>query len=802
MKYHSIVYLPDFCSGRINGLPRSCFLPTWDWDHYSVAFPMPSIRPLLFLLGWLAALSVAQARNNLATTGTATTNSSGDSAPQLAIDGKEDTAWQGVSPADRAVWVLVELPGHTEVKEVSFSLDLGAGDAPESFAVQKWMNGRWWELVKRDFDGEAEFTTELGKEALVDQVRFEFFGVDEVAVKEIGVYGQEYAADLSELRPVILNQSGFNRGAPKRFTVPDVADGTVFEVKNVRTGTVEFAGRITGQIGDFSSFNPATRDEYVVMVGEGSSFPFRIGPWWMERVSYRNSLEFMAGARHYIGTTQEIRTYSWEWRDGDFFNWAMQTLVAQYLSNPAAYDRMERTLDYVPNASFPADYQGLWGRLDPPAEDAPDIVKLIHWDADVKLSQLLEHEHQKAELAHFLHAFPFLSRWLPEQNFEVVYAYLRDVWEKPTVRPDSTTKYDLSEGHDLLAVKTKMGTNKGELPPGASVMPNLMMYEAARSRGEADAGKYFDAAYAQMEWMITNLDWEEPMSTKGQRMSEHLTMRAFAYFYHQYPERRPAGLREKVEAWAEVAIRRSDNLWDFRRFTDDAEWAPLGWNETGNILGFPAAAWAAKSVIESPAMRQRLDEIAWAHFDNGFGRNPLGRHSSYDGPREIEGVDLGWFNAHAGGIGLLEPVRFVFDGSPKAEHFPNHPELGNFGWTEGWVQFNIAFNASLALAAHDATTITIEPIGDSLIEIRLRAPLNFHEDVVDQVEVELVSTAGDSMSVVLTEESQFSEYLSARLTIEGRSLRQDNRRVAWRVGDVITASYGLGYLQKTASHRR
>ena len=288
----------------------------------------------------------------------------------------------------------------------------------------------------------------------------------------------------------------------------------------------------------------------------------------------------------------------------------------------------------------------------------------------------MEHEHQKAELAHFLYAYPYLKKWLPQQNFDVVYAYLKSIWSQSAVRETSTTKYDRSESHDLLALKTRMGTNKGELPPGASVIPNLMMFEVGKSQEESDARKYFEAAYRQMEWMIANLDWTDPMTTKGQRMSEHITMRAFAYFINEYPEEAPAGLREKVARWAEVALRRSNNLWDFRKYTDEAEWAPLGWNETGNILGFPAAAFAAKSMVKGEATRQRLTELAWAHFDSGFGRSPLGRHASYDGPREIEGVDLGWFHAHKGGIGLLESVPFVFDGSPQGRILPEPPGVG------------------------------------------------------------------------------------------------------------------------------
>ena len=229
--------------------------------------------------------------------------------------------------------------------------------------------------------------------------------------------------------------------------------------------------------------------------------------------------------------------------------------------------------------------KGKWGSLEPYDENAPDIVKLIHWDVDVKISQQLEHEHQKAELAHFLYAFPYLKQWLPQQNFEIVYNYLKEKWIKADVSKRSTSQYDKSPEHNLLSLKTKLGTTKGELPPGHSVIPNLMMYEVAKKQGEPDAGKYFNAAYQQMTWMIANLDWNNPLTTKGQRMSEHITMRAFAYFYHQYPNKRPKGLFEKVEKWAEIAISRSYNMWDFRKYTEDDDWVPAGWNETGKYIG-------------------------------------------------------------------------------------------------------------------------------------------------------------------------------------------------------------------------
>ena len=618
-------------------------------------------------------------------------------------------------------------------------------------------------------------------------------------VREFEIFGDQYIdSTVSEVKKILVNQSGYNLNKPKRFTAPEVPDHTAFSIRNLTTGKAVYHGNMQKEIGDFTAFNPLSGDEYVVSIDTFTSYPFRIGPYWLERVTYRNMIDFMAGARHYTGTTDKIRQLSWAWRDGDFFNWALQSLIAQFLSNPEAFKRMEKKISYKSNDSFSSEYKGKWGSLEPYHSNAPDIVKLIHWDVDVKISQQLEHEHQKAELAHFLYAFPYLKQWLPQQNFDMVYAFLKEKWAKPDVAEWSTSKYDQSPEHNLLSLKTKLGTTKGELPPGHSVIPNLMMYEVAKKQGESDADKYFKAAYRQMEWMIANLDWDDPLTTKGQRMSEHMTMRAFAYFHNQYPGRAPAGLYEKTVDWARVVIARSKNLWDFRKYTDDADWVPAGWNEPGNILGFPACALAAMSIIKDAKLNDALNRLVWSHFDNAFGRNPTGRHFSYDGPAEIEGVDLGWYSYHHGGVGLLEQVRFVFDGAPKTNHYPNHPEIGNLGWTEGWVQFNTAFNLSMAYLAFHDTQIELNGSDKKKLAIRLKAPINFNEKISDQIDLEVISSGGDTVKITLSEESAFSEYLSKKLQYKHKKVKRDDKVLQVKKNDIIKVSYGLGYFRKEA----
>ncbi len=557
--------------------------------------------------------------------------------------------------------------------------------------------------------------------------------------------------------PIYLNQSGFNLGAPKRFTAPTLGDGTPFQVVSSKSGKTLFKGIITNHIGDFSEFNPQSTDEFIVKAGGLSSFPFRIGHWWMERVTYQNAMDFMIESRHYFGNWKDTCQGSFGWRDDHHFAWELNTLVPQYLSNPEAYHRMPKKIFYQKR-------EGFNGALDPYPKDAPDIIKLIHHGADVIVTQKLMHELLKEQLAFFLYAWPWIKHYLPKQNYNVVADYAFSNWRNE--EKDREYPYDKSQGHNILALKTKIGTTKGELPPGHTVLPNLLLYEVAKREQRADAEDYFKAAYNQVEWMIDSLDWSDPLVTKGQRMSEHVTMTGLAHMLRHYPKRAPSGLADKIRLWKQVAISRSNNMWDFRKLSD-SEWVPSGekktmWNEPGNVIGFPACALAAIGATPNDPQNQRLYELVWSHMDNAFGRNPTGRHFSYDAPREIEGCELGWYSFHKDGIGRLEDTRFVFDGAPKKEHYPYNPEAGNPGWSEGWVNFNVAFNLSLAYMAHDAIRIK-GSWSNGQLDMRLKAPLNFDYNKQETVQVQIHFDDGSTRTVRLNEDSNNDAFFSGNL---------------------------------------
>ena len=704
--------------------------------------------------------------------------SSQPAAAAQAADGSPASAWTSAA-TDGQPWLEIDLTASQRLHGLHL-FSGGEGVPPvDGCSVQYWERGSWQDIPSAQiegntaaalavlFDGTVEVTTDRLRLRLTP-AKGGVVRVGEVVVwpASAGAVPAIVAEPASAKAPkgakpakvdvplIYLNQSGFNLGKPKRFTAPTLADGTPFIVRPATGGPAVAQGTIQGRIGDFSSFDPQGSAEYVVEAAGLTSVPFRIGMWWLERVTYQNAVDFMIDSRHYLGTHRKPCKGSFGWRDDHHFGWELNTLVPQWTSNPSAYERMPVQVRY----EAPANKE-LWGALAPYPAEAPDIVKLIHWGADVLVTQQRTHEFLKAQLAYFLYAWPSLSTRLPAQNYQVVRDYALANWEKSTA--DGKYPYDESKDHNLLALKTHIGNTKGAYPPGFSVEPNLLMYAVAKRDGLPNPERFLQAAKAQAEWMVAKLDWNEPQITKGQRMSEFVTMTGLGRFLSDYPQQAPAGLKDSINAWAKVIVRRSDNLWDFRKLKDGdgkGTWTPMDpsspqkWNEPGNVVGLPAAIYAALPHITDAETRKRLEVIAFAHFDNMFGRNPSGRHFDHRAPQEIEGVETGWYSRLPGGIGQLEKARFVLDGSPKDPLYPYQPEVGNIGWTEGWVQFNTPFNLGLAYLAQTESSLRAVREGARL-RITLEAPLNFDAAKAETATVQVTVGGGEARRVALTEAS-------------------------------------------------
>ncbi|MER7336115.1 MULTISPECIES: hypothetical protein [unclassified Micromonospora] len=604
-------------------------------------------------------------------------------------------------------------------------------------------------------------------------------------------------------QPVLANQSGYNLGQTKRFTAPRAADGDRFRVVDA-AGGIRHEGTVHGQVGDFTAFDPVDTGPYTLVVegaaGVGRSVPFGIGADWMERVSYRRAIGFMTDARCYHGDFSRM-TYGGTdpencylgvgWRDSHQMSFELPSLVDMYLANPSAFAQIKD-----PDAR----YVGLPAQL--PA-DTPEIVRLIHWAVEVYLGGRVNHTLLKEQLAAFLYAYPWLADHIPREVYERARDYLFPIWDDEA--KDRFAWYDTTpHTADLLQVYTQVGSGKGELPPGHSVWPNVMMYEVARREGRADADRYLAAARAQATWLVEHLDVADPTVTKGQRQGEHHLITGLARLLERHPDQAPPGTRDFVRNWAEVVAERSDNLWDFRRYSADRWTIPSFTgggsasdpNETGNVAGFAAPALAAARVLGDDPLAARLRQLAVAHVDNIFGRNPTGRHASHRGATPqwgFEGVERGWFSEFQGGAGRLQGCRGVLDGSPKDAHYPYHPGVGDIGHSEGWVTCNAAWNVALAWRAVDATTVrVVDAAGtprDRVPEgtraaVRLTAPLNLDVAALNRAEVHVRVGERAPRRLVAVQDAPNATTYTAEL---------DLAALGATLGDTVTVSYGFGY---------
>lgn len=760
------------------------------------------MKKIAFLFSLLSVGCVLFAQDNLARNQkvkVSTELTAASTKASAIVDGliAEQSQWE--CAADKPAWIVLPFSKTVTLGGIHIYFGNSKYKPVEEFKVEYARNGKWELIPSANITGNKFDAVAIAFDATVDVVtdslKITFIKTKDVnyIVRELCAWpvyrlgipalGAEVTGYVGKKEPYVpkiyINQSGFNIGKPKRFTAPLLDDGTAFKIVEVGKNEPLFRGVITKNSGDFTSFDPISEKEYVIVADTFKSFPFRIGQWWIERVTYQDAMDFMIDSRHYVGNYTKKCSGTYSWRDDSHFGWELHTLVPQYLSHPEAYLRMPKQVKYQATTDTT-----LWGKMLPYDESAPDIVKLMHWGADVIVSQKLMHEHFKGQLAYFLYAWPYIKQWLPQQNYDIVKEFALKIWQLDTV--DQKYAYNESPGHNMLALKTRIGSTKGALPPGASVIPNLMMYEVAKRDNMKDAAIYFDAAYKQVEWMVQKLDWNDPMTTKGQRMSEFITMTSLAYMLKQYPDRAPAGLKAKMDAWADVVIRRSDNMWDFRKLDDKDQWCPTGtspqhWNEVGNLVGFPAAVLSMIEFVDSKSKAERLMQIAFAQLDNSFGRNPCGRHCSFDAVAEVEGVDLGWYHQHPGGIGQLEDARFVLEGSPKNAHYPYHPERGDIGWTEGWVSFNVAYNLSLTYMAAYDTEFTTQKEGKYSI-VRLKVPHNFDYNKAETIVVDLTDAKGRISKLTLVEESVNSPYFSAKIKTPAKK---------------STVSYGLDYFKKS-----
>jgi hypothetical protein len=708
---------------------------------------------------------------------------SGDGGP--AIDGENfATSWVSANTsADH--WLELRFVATEAIRRVV----LVKGNNFSNYQIQTW-NGTGWNnanVTRSGGSNQVEVIT-LNPAIATSRLRLYVSSGTQVSLREIQVF-------RDDPQPIFVNQSGYETNRPKRFTAPLTGNGIQFTVTTAVDTTPLFSGTITDGVGDFSTFNPVNPGPYVIRIGTATSVPFGIGPYWIQRVSLQPAINFMVDVRCRNGNATGISPAGAlcgtgvAWRDSHQFSFELNTLIAMYASNPDAYSTIRMPVQ--------ASYTGLRQTL---PSNTPEIVRLIYWAVEVYLQGDVNHTLLKEQLAYFVYAYPgLLDAYIPVEVYIEARDYLFANWGN-TAR-DRWNWFDITHTADLFQVYTVIGTGKGSFPPGHSIIPNLLMYEVAVREGRTDAPNYFIAAYNNAAWIMANLSPSDVTVTKGQRMSEHLLIPSLVYFQHEYPSTAPSGIVAYVDQWTNTMIARSQNYWDFRRYSDNA-WTIPSYNEPGNVAGFPASALAAASIVSTPANAGRLRQLAVAQIDNVFGRNPYGRHFSANATRDFEGVELGWFSEYSGGAGSLNNARGVFDGAPQSDQYPFNPHIGP-GYTEGWVAFNTAWNITLAYLAWEDTSLWVyDPntnaqmssvMPGQTLGIQLRAPLNFNYSTAETGQVTIRSTGGDILHLTVNEISITDLTFANTVQVQSGSVNTADAILQASPGEFLEVTYGYQY---------
>ncbi len=717
---------------------------------------------LLALLG-CSSLTCAAEEANLAKGAKITSSSARPGNPAAAVaDGlaADDSRWLATQE-DPAPWVEMTFPKPAIIGVVDVFSGWEKEPGLDGFDLTFEVDGKPVSTPHGKVRGLTENAkrVEVGLEN-VTKMRLTLAKPGPARIREIAIYEDKVTTLGSGLKGLTLpistvdrsihqiavNQVGYETLKPKRFTAPLSPDGTEFSLRAANAPAVFFSGKIQGGIGNFSAFRPkesATR--YVIEVRGGSlkdgiSDPFLIRPNLYQEQFWQAAADFLIDSRSAVGTHPSAYGGS-SWRDGTYYDAMIPSLVLFYLADPKRAEAMPKQIDWAadkkrvsaPDFKFNGKDPGAKGFMKPvlayyeleaPAADAPDVVKMIHWGAGFYLVNPQTHDPSKdpdkakihaqtvEQVAYVVWAWPALKQWLPESFYQKCRDFCFANWTpslgiSPWWEPKTYLKpEDLAEGNPMGGL---LHPYKGRHAPGHSIVPNLLMHEVAKREKRDDAKLYLDAAVMQAEWCVKNLDWNDPRTTKGHRMSEHRTIPNLVWMLQKYPEQAPAGLKEKINAWADVVLSRSENMWDYRRYDMQDHWSVPKLNDVGNLLSFPACATAASWVMDDPAKKARLEEISSATIDHVFGRNPRLAAAPADPSMGFPEVERGWPVHYKKDVcARLELCRGSISSAPGSEMFPFQPE-GSARHPEGWVNYGAAWCISLSYLKFDDSKTTPAP---------------------------------------------------------------------------------------------
>lgn len=731
-------------------------------NHSSISYPFQIL--LFSILAVLIAPAGNAAEVNLAKGATVKASSAHAKYPavkavdQVVSDGSRWLAGKG----EAAGWIELSFPKPVTIRAV----DVYSGwkndkkSVLADFDISLKIGGQWVASesgrIRQNSDDALRIYIEGTK---VTKLRLSLVGSSVGRIREIAVYDNKEIEGLlakssqtgkganvdRSVHQIALNQVGYETVRAKRFTAPLSADGTGFTLSVEGSTDVLFRGVIQGGIGDFSNFRPEDSDTHYVITVSGRSLkvnqsdPFLIRGALYDEQFWQPAVDFLIDSRSVIGTHPSAYG-GCPWRDGTYYDAIVPALVMFYMADSERIDGMSKQIDWqaekkrvtASNFKFDArnpcsegvmDAVHNYYKLEPPKADAPDVVKLIHWGAGYYLVNPATkdpsrdpdgrkiHSQTIEQVAYVVWAWPVLKQWLPQSFYDQCYALCVENWG-PSLEIDPWWETSTYITANALSRQKKVLLHpfKGRHAPGHSIVPNLMMYEVAKREGDRHANQYLDAAVKQAEWIIKNLDWNDPRTTKGHRMSEHRTIPNLVWLLQKYPEQAPHGLKEKITEWATIAVSRSNNLWDFRRYDLDDLWTIPSMNEVGNSLSLPAIATAASWVVDDPQLKQRLEGLATGSVDHVFGRNPqlaAAPHKPHMGFPEIE---RGWPKGYKDNVcARLEQCRGSISSLPGTGAYPFKPG-GDFRHPEGWVNYGASWCISLAYFKYDADAQTTPSI--------------------------------------------------------------------------------------------
>jgi hypothetical protein len=560
----------------------------------------------------------------------------------------------------------------------------------------------------------------------------------------------------------------------------------------LRKQEILFHGQIEGNAGNFSTFDPAPGpDKYIIEVdGFEPSTPFKISEHLMERISSRLAYQFFidcrGGFNSHLSPANVTGGGSSRDGGGSCLEATFEGLL--YASNPALFDRWFEELRGLGSRSAKHPPIGLVPIIPPPDvtgqpapanltdatesswQRTPDLIKLLLWHGEFAYAnraysgrtggyeeradgyegwvrrfgyddqhlQSFDYQNMLDQIAAvhgFYHAFlePFLSE-------EIHQSYRRaclENWERYDRQKE--VRYWVKSYKWIDAGRLEFSEQGNAL--GQGLLRNLLMYLGEQQEADGQASRFLKYAQQCAEDIVANWDFNNPVHTWRMRNGEHIAPQSLAMFILLGPPEMTHGAKEKLAAWRDYIVKRTNNLWHYRTH-NDTEWAHTQSKEVGTVGGLGGAMFVAAEALGDSVLR----EIGWSQVNFVFGCNPAGGHLGNKSELRVrmegywEGVENGWPASRIYGTGSLMAVRGTLDGSPTDGAFPYNPDEaalydrpGIYG-TEGWSITNRAWlstDAFSTIGSHRVRVLdplTGNPIdkanSGSTVRIELRAALS------------------------------------------------------------------------------